>query len=316
MSVFTPVSRAELDAFLDAYDLGQVTEFQGIQSGIENTNFFLTTTHGRYVLTLFEQHEAEAMPYFIELMAWLNEHAVPCAHPIPDRAGRMLKTLNGRPAAVVERLEGESLLHPDAAACAEIGATLARLHLAARDFPGQRENDRGPRWWREMGERLMPRLSREDAELLRSELRFQSLFRFTDLPRGVIHADLFRDNVLWQAGRLSGIIDFYYACNDALLYDVAVTVNDWCSDEDGALDKDRTLALLSAYHAVRPLQPIERGAWPALLRAAALRFWLSRLRDFHFPRPAQMVQVKDPEAFKRILQARIADEARLHRLWV
>ncbi len=316
MSVFTPVSRTELDTFLNDYDLGPVTEFEGIESGIENTNFFVSTARGRYVLTLFEQHEAEAMPYFIDLMAWLNEHDIPCAHPIPDRNGTMLKTLNGRPAALVQRLEGSSDLQPDEAACATIGESLARLHLAAENFPGRRDNDRGPRWWREMGEKLMPHLSKQDAALLQNELRFQGLFRFADLPRGVIHADLFRDNVLWKDGQLSGILDFYYACNDALLYDLAVTVNDWCSREDGSLDFDRAMALLRAYHAARPLTSIERGAWPVMLRAAALRFWLSRLRDAYFPRPAQIVHVKDPETFKRILEARIGEEVRLHRHWV
>ena len=316
MSVFTPVSEAELQAFLAEYTLGDVTEFVGITSGIENTNFFVSTTQGRYVLTLFEQHEAEAMPYFIDLMAWLNEHEVPCAHPIPDRERVMLKTLNGRPAALVQRLSGESEMQPDRAACATIGAALARLHLAAREFPGSRDNDRGPRWWREMGDRLLPHLGKEDAKLLKEELRFQGLYRFTDLPRGVIHADMFRDNVLWADGELSGIIDFYYACNDALLYDVAVTVNDWCSDENGALDMERAMALLGAYHEVRPLSAIERGAWPVMLRAAALRFWLSRLRDLHFPRPAEIVHVKDPGAFKAILLERIAGENELQQHWV
>lgn len=316
MSVFTPVSMAELQAFLSEYALGEVTEFVGIDSGIENTNYFLSTTQGRYVLTLFEQHEAADMPYFIDLMAWLNEHEVPCAHPIRDRDGVMLKTLNGRPAALVQRLSGASDLQPDREACAVIGSALAKLHLAAQGFPGSRDNDRGPRWWREMGDRLLPHLSKEDAKLLKEELRFQGLYRFSDLPRGVIHADLFRDNVLWADGQLSGIIDFYYACNDALLYDVAVTVNDWCSDDSGVLDTERVMALLAAYHSVRPFSAIERGAWPVMLRAAALRFWLSRLRDLHFPRPAEIVHVKDPAIFRTILVDRIEQENELQRQWI
>ncbi|APZ41731.1 homoserine kinase [Acidihalobacter ferrooxydans] len=316
MSVFTPVSETELQVFLADYALGEVTEFVGIGSGIENTNFFVSTTQGRYVLTLFEQHEAESMPYFIDLMAWLNEHSVPCAHPIADQAGVMLKTLNGRPAALVQRLSGESNLEPDAQACATLGTALGQLHEAAADFPGHRDNDRGPRWWREMADRLLPQLDKDDAKLLREELRFQGLYRFSDLPRGVIHADLFRDNVLWVDDALSGIIDFYYACNDTLLYDVAVTANDWCTDTQGILDPERTRALLEAYHAVRPFKPIERGAWPVMLRAAALRFWLSRLRDKHFPRPAEIGHIKDPNFFKTILRAHIEHEHTLHKHWI
>lgn len=316
MSVFTPVSQSELKQFLMDYDLGAVTAFVGIRSGIENTNYFLTTMAGDFVLTLFEQHEAEDMPYFLDLMAWLNEHGVPSAHPITDRKGRTLKRLNGRPAAVVQRLPGESRMDPGVQDCATMGAALAGMHLAAREFPELRPNDRGPRWFRETGEQLMSYLSKEDAVLLKSELHFQSLYRFADLPRGVIHADLFRDNALWVGEELSGIIDFYYACNDTLLYDLAVMVNDWCSGEHGVLDLERALAAMRAYHEIRPLIAIERGAWPAMLRAAALRFWLSRLRDLHFPRPAEIVHVKDQEVFNAILEDRIERRHELQRHWI
>ncbi|MEJ2059831.1 MAG: homoserine kinase [Gammaproteobacteria bacterium] len=316
MSVFTPVSQSELETFLSAYNLGRLVSYEGISAGIENTNFFVTTEHGRYVLTLFEKHTADEMDFFLNLMAHLAERGIPSPHPLADLEGHYLKTLNGKPAALVQRLEGASELAPAPVHCAAVGSVLARMHLAAGDYPYQRENDRGPRWWRTASEQVLPRLSPEDARILDDELRFQGLYRFTDLPRGVIHADLFRDNVMFLDGELSGVIDFYYACNDALLYDLAVTANDWCSNADGSLDPERLQALMNAYHAERRLSPIERGAWPVMLRAAALRFWLSRLMDLHFPRPGEITHTKDPEVFKQILLDRIRNEAWLQRAWV
>lgn len=316
MSVFTPVAEDELKAFLERYDLGSLVEYQGISAGIENTNFFVTTTAGRYVLTLFEKHTAEEMPYFIDLMAHVADRGIPSPHPVADRTGEYLQTLKGKPAALVMRLHGTSPETPSVAQCAAIGGMLAKMHVAAADYPAIRANDRGPRWWRETAERVLPRLDKEDAALLDEEIRFQGLYRFTDLPRGVIHADLFRDNAMFEADELTGIIDFYYACNDVLLYDLAVTANDWCSRDGGELDMTRLAAMMQAYHGERPLKPIERGAWPVMLRAAALRFWLSRLHDLHFPREGEMVHTKDPNVFRDILKNRIAHETELQLNWV
>jgi homoserine kinase type II len=310
MSVFTPVSREQLSAWLENYSIGTPVELVGIAAGIENTNYFLTTTHGRFVLTLFEKLTRAELPFYIHLMAHLARHGIPCPSPIADRDNEYLGTLNGKPAAIVTRLPGISIGAPDPTQCASVGAMLAALHGAGQSYGRRLENPRGPRWWRETAARLMPHLAADERALLGEELRFQSLFRLEDLPRGVIHGDLFRDNVLFDAEpgnvRIGGIIDFYFAGIDTLLFDVAVTANDWCSDAAGDLDGIRTAALLRAYHGLRPLTPLERGAWPVVLRGASLRFWLSRLQDHHLPRGGELTHAKDPNQFRRILERRIA----------
>ena len=301
MSVYTVVEQHELETFLTHYAVGDLIEYQGISAGIENTNYFVTTSEQRLVLTLFEQHSAGEMDYFLNLMAFLAEHRIPSAHPIADRNGHYLRELKGKPAALVMRLHGAGIEQPNLTQCQAIGQALAELHLAGQSFPEQRPNDRGPQWWHQTRNRLVEHLTTDDRRLLDEELAYQDSFRHSELPRGIIHADLFRDNALFEGDRLTGIIDFYYACNDVLLYDVAVTVNDWCSQGDGALDKGILDALLQAYHHTRPFSQQEATAWPVMLRAAALRFWLSRLHDLHFPREGELTHTKDPQVFKNIL---------------
>jgi homoserine kinase type II len=305
MSVFTPVSRDQLEIFLALYDQGPLVDFRGINAGIENTNFFVTTERGEFVLTLFEKHAAHELPFFLNLMAHLAEHDIPSAHPIADRAGKYLQRLNAKPAALVRRLTGESPQNPSLRHCRAIGHGLARLHLAALDYPGYRDNDRGYTWWLAARAVLHARLTDDDARLLDAELKFQGQDRYAGLCRGVIHADLFRDNAMFVSDELTGVIDFYYACNDVLLYDLAITVNDWCGKPDGSLDPVKAAALIGAYDQERGLTALERRAWPVMLRAAALRFWLSRLHDKHFPRPGQITHIKDPDEFKNILVDRI-----------
>ena len=309
MSVYTKVTEAQLADWLKAYSVGTPVELKGIAAGIENTNYFVTTTHGRYVLTLFERLPAKDLPFYLGLMAHLARHGIPCPSPIADRQNRILSALNGKPAALVTRLPGATLTAPAPAHCAEVGAVLADMHVAGQSYPGTLENPRGPRWWREAARAVLPFLDAPRARLLESELAFQSGYRRLDLERGPVHADLFRDNVLFDDARIGGVIDFYFAGVDAWLFDVAVTLNDWCIEADGALDRARADALLAAYHAVRPFTAAERDAWPVMLRAAALRFWLSRLHDFHLPRPGELVHAHDPEHFRRILELRIRDEA-------
>lgn len=311
MSVFTTVGADELRRWLQDYDIGELADLQGISAGIENTNYFVTTTGGRYVLTLFEKLTARELPFYLNLMAHLAERGVPSAHPVANRAGSYLGTLNGKPAALVTRLDGADVSAPSIAQCAAIGGVLARLHLAGQSYPATMDNPRGPKWWKGVLPEILPFLSQAEAALLQEEIRFQSLYRFSDLPRGAIHADLFRDNVLFTGDRVAGVIDFYFACTDALLYDVAIAANDWCLAADNTLDITRTRAFLDAYAAVRPWTPIERGAWPVMLRAGALRFWVSRLHDFHLPRPGELTHTKDPAHFRRILELRIRDEHRL-----
>jgi len=309
MSVYTPVSESELCAWLRGYSVGTLAALAPVRSGIENTNYFVTTTQGRYVLTLFERLPAEELPFYLELMAHLARHGIPCPAPIADLSDHYLSQLNGKPAALVTRLPGASIEQPGEAECAELGALLARMHLAGRSFSGYLENSRGPKWWRAAARAVHPFLGEDAARLLDEELRLQSLYRFPDLPRGPVHADLFRDNALFESGRISGVIDFYFAGVDTLLYDCAVCVNDWCLIDhrsDRRLEPSRTGAFLRAYAAGRAFSALERGAWPVVLRAAALRFWLSRLYDLHLPRPGMLVHAHDPEHFRDILALRAA----------
>lgn len=309
MSVYTPVRKTALALWLRSYAVGTLERLEPIKSGIENTNYFVTTTQGRYVLTLFERLPAAELPFYLNLMAHLARHGIPCPAPVADQADAYLGTLNGKPAALVTRLPGRSIEHPGEHECAELGKLLARMHLAARSYPAYQENPRGPTWWRTAAQDLRPFIDAGQRALLEAELAFQAQHRFADLPRGPVHADLFRDNVLFDGERLSGVFDFYFAGVDCLLYDVAVCANDWCLVDparDRALEPARTQAFLAAYHALRPLSALERDAWPVLLRAAALRFWLSRQHDLHLPRPGELVHAHDPGHFRSLLELRIA----------
>ena len=306
MSVYTPVTDAELDAWLRRYSVGELLACEPIESGIENTNYFVTTTQGRYVLTLFERLPAQELPFYLGLMAHLARHGIPCPAPIADLSDQYLGRLNGKPAALVTRLPGRSIEAPGPAHCEELGALLARMHLAGRSYSAYLENPRGPKWWRFAAHEVRRFLKKREIELLEQELSYQAQHRFPDLPRGPVHADLFRDNALFENARLSGVVDFYFAGVDCLLYDLAVCANDWCLEEDLRLGATRVGALLYAYHALRPFTAQEREAWPVMLRAAALRFWLSRLYDFHLPRPGMLVHAHDPEHFRRVLESRLA----------
>jgi homoserine kinase type II len=311
MSVFTTVTADELSVWLQRYPVGALVTLAGIPAGIENTNYLVVTTAGRYILTLFEKLAPHELPFYLNLMAHLAERGVPCPKPVANLDRELLGSLGGKPAALVSHLAGKDITRPAAAHCAQVGAMLARLHLAGQSYPSRLANPRGARWWRSVMPEVLPFLAPDDAELLQAEVRFQSLYRLADLPRGVIHADLFRDNVLFDGGRLAGVIDFYFACTDSLLYDVAITVNDWCMGESGRLDPLRSDALLEAYRGIRPFTALERGAWPVTLRAAALRFWVSRLYDFHLPRPGALTHAKDPGHFRQVLRQHIAHEREL-----
>ncbi len=310
MSVYTKVSLEELSAWLEHYSIGALVELQGIAAGIENTNYFVTTSQGRYVLTLFERLRRDELPFYLNLMAHLARRGVPCPAPIATRDNALLGTLNGKPATLVTRLSGTPVPDPDAAQVSQVGAMLAAMHLAAMSYDGRLENPRGLRWQRETAPQVMPFLDAPKRDLLASEITFQSAQRFEVLPRGPVHADLFRDNVLFEGApgsqRIGGIIDFYFAGIDTLLFDIAVTVNDWCVDASGDIEPRRAGALLAAYQTTRALTPEEHAAWPAVLRAAALRFWMSRLYDFYLPRPGELTHAHDPEHFRRVLELRRA----------
>jgi homoserine kinase type II len=311
MAVFTPVSIDDLAQWADQYDIGKVLAVKGISSGIENSNFFVTTERAEYVLTVFEKLSFAQLPFYLKLMRHVAERGVLVPHPIANRHGELLASLHGKPAALVTKLEGGCQMAPKPHHCAEVGAMLAKLHLAAQDYALRQPNLRGLEWWRETVPVVMPFLPPSEQELLRAELAFQedhaASAAFARLPRGPVHADLFRNNVMFDGDRLTGFFDFYFAGVDTWLFDVAVTVNDWCVNEpDGALDPARTRALLGAYHAVRPFSDDEAQSWRTMLRAGALRFWLSRLYDLHLPRDAEMLTPHDPAHFERILRERIA----------
>ena len=305
MSVYTPVTPDELDAWLTRYALGALVELAPIAAGIENTNYFVTTERGRFVLTLYERLPSDELPFYLNLMAHLARSGVEVPAPAPDRTGALFSVLNGRPAGLVARIDGTPVTVPAAVECAAVGGALARMHVAAERYRARLTNRRGPAWWRQAARAVRPFLSDEQNELLEAEVRFLTGFGKGTLPKGAIHGDLFCDNVLFANGRVAGIIDFGFAATDFFAYDLAIAVNDWCVDERGALDEPRTQALLDAYRAMRPFTASERGAWPLMLRAGALRFWVSRLYDFHLPRPGELTHAKDPDHFRRILRGHV-----------
>lgn len=310
MAVFTPVTLDDLTHWLTQFPLGKPLALKGIASGIENSNFFLSTERGEYVLTIFEKLSFEQLPFYLNLMRHLAERGVLVPAPIANAGGEVLSALHGKPAAIVTKLEGACQLDPKPTHCRAVGAMLAKMHLAGRDFPMHQPNLRGLEWWSETAPIVLPYLPAEAQHLLRAEIHFQNAYAasapYHALPRGPIHADLFRNNVMFDGERLTGFFDFYFAGCDTWLFDVAVTVNDWCIDLDsGELDEARVRAMLDAYHAVRPFTEAERDAWQPMLRAGALRFWLSRLYDFHLPRDAEMLTPHDPAHFERILRRRV-----------
>jgi len=316
MAVFTEVPPEEARALLQRLQLGELLALQGIAGGIENTNYFVTCSQGEFVLTLFERLRPEQLPFYLYLMQHLAQGGLPVPNPRADAQGNILHSVCGKPAALVNRLPGKSQLAPGPQHCAAMGQTLARLHLVGRSFTRQQPNLRGLAWWNQTVPVVLPYLGPQQAELLRSELAYQNAVAATPdyaaLPRGPVHADLFRDNVLFEGETLTGCFDFYFAGVDTWLFDLAVCMNDWCIDwATGAHHPARAQALLGAYEAERALTQAERALLPAMLRAGALRFWLSRLWDFYLPREAALLTPHDPTHFERVLRARIAHPLQL-----
>lgn len=314
MAVFTPVTLDDLTQWITQFPLGKALAVKGISSGIENSNFFLSTGKGEYVLTIFEKLTFEQLPFYLHLMRHLAERGVLVPAPVANHQGDIIHTLHGKPATIVTKLEGGHRLSPTPVHCAAVGAMLAKMHLAGADFKIQQPNLRGLDWWKATAPAVLPYLSEENRLLLLEEIYFQETFaasanyrQLQQDTKGPIHADLFRNNVMFDGDKLTGFFDFYFAGCDAWLFDVAVTVNDWCIDLDrGVLDLARARAMLDAYHAIRPFTANEKTAWQPMLRASALRFWLSRLYDFYLPRDAEMLTPHDPSHFERILRQRIA----------
>jgi len=310
MAVFTEVSFDEAAAFLRFLNLGQLQSIKGAAGGIENTNYFVDTDQGHYVLTLFERLTFEQLPFYLHLMKHLARRGIPVPDPVPDAKGNILHRLKGKPAAVVNKLLGHSELAPTPAHCADVGEMLARLHQAGLDFPREQPNLRGLNWWNDTVPLVLAHLTPDQRSLILSELAYQNhiaaSLAYRSLPRGVIHADLFRDNVMFENGQLTGFFDFYFAGYDTFLFDIGICLNDWCIDpQSGAPDATRTGAFMAAYQRVRPLTAQERTLLPALQRAGALRFWVSRLWDFHLPREAAVLKAHDPSHFERVLREQL-----------
>lgn len=324
MAVYTEVSGPQARRLLQTLDLGEFQQLQGIHGGIENTNYFLSTSKGEWVLTLFERLTHAQLPFYLHLMEHLAQAGIPVPLPQAKRAGApvppgedaLLHTVQGKPAAVVNRLRGRSELAPGPAHCQQVGAMLAKAHLAARDFGMTQDNLRGLPWWNRTVPQVLPYLAPPQADLLQGELALQNQVAqapdYAALPRGPVHADLFRDNVMFdgptQAPELTGFFDWYFAGVDSWLFDLAVVLNDWTLDADtGQPLPDNERALLDAYQSVRPLQAAEQRLLPAMLRAAALRFWLSRLWDFYLPRTASLLTPRDPTQFETVMRLRAAE---------
>ena len=321
MAVFTPIELEDISQWIDLdFDIGQASEIRGIHGGIENSNFFLDTTKDgkkqEYVLTIFERLTAQQLPFYLELMRHLANKGVPVPKPIENKQGDILFTLKGKPAAIVTKLPGLSRLQPESNHCALVGEMLAKMHLAGKDFSKYQENLRSLDWWQKTIPSVLPHLNTSQKELITHELKTQEEFfssgTYDGLPQGASHCDLFRDNVLFDPkgadvsqDQLGGFFDFYFAGTDKWLFDIAVTANDWClADNKQDLDPIRLDAFMKAYQSVRPLTKEEQASWPLMLRAAALRFWVSRLWDFYLPRDAQMLTPHDPTHFERILLSR------------
>ncbi len=310
MAVYTEVTEAQANDLMQALNLGQLTALCGIEGGIENTNYFVNTDQGEYVLTLFERLTHEQLPFYLFLMKHLAERGIPVPNPAANRDGDVLHNINGKPAAVVNKLAGQSQLQPQTVHCAAVGDMLARMHLAGADYHRNQPNLRGLPWWNETVPVVLPYLDETQAGLLRSELAYQNHIAqgaaYAALPRGPVHADLFRDNVMFEGEQLTGFFDFYFAGVDTWLFDLAVCLNDWCTDlPTGTHVSERARALVQAYNRARPLSAAERTLLPALLRAGALRFWISRLWDYHQPRDAAMLTPHDPTHFERVLLGRV-----------
>jgi homoserine kinase type II len=317
MAVYTEVSTKEARALLKQLKLGNLKAMKGCSGGIENTNYFVTTQLDNviheYVLTLFERLTMEQLPFYLRLMKHLAQRGIPVPDPTANARGDLVFEVKGKPAAVVNRLPGKSELSPTPAHCAAVGATLAQLHLAGADFAMSQPNLRGLSWWNETVPVVLPHLTADQTALIQSELAYQNHIAassaYAALPRGPIHADLFRDNVMFDTvasePHLTGFFDFYFAGIDSWLFDIAVTLNDWCINlETGTHNPERAQSFMSAYSAVRPLTAAERELLPAMLRAGALRFWISRLWDYHLPREASMLVAHDPGHFERVLRQR------------
>ena len=311
MSVYTEVSKAQLTTLLAHYPLGSLISFNGIEDGIENTNYRLETTTGQYILTLFESLNVQELPFFFDLLQHYQQAGISCPTLQYSHQGQSLRALNSKPMAIFNCIQGKSLLTPTIEQCAEIGAELGKIHRAGADFSLHRKNPKGRDWIHQTVTQLHPQLSSDEKALIERYFKNESLLKA--LPKGIIHGDLFKDNALFFNGKLSGVLDFYLACKDDLLLDLAITVNDWCYHQ-GQLDHQKMQALLVGYQQHRPLNTIEKQSWGVMLQKAALRFWLARLKRQSETQTAPLTLQKNPNQYKQIFLSHLNNPVKLTEL--
>ncbi|MBM6550765.1 homoserine kinase [Marinomonas ostreistagni] len=311
MAVYTSLSDSDMRGLVADYNLGELVSFQGISGGVENTNYFVTTTTGKYVLTLFEEFEFDEVPYFLDVVSHLQNKGFNVPAALLDNEGERLRVVQDRPAIIVDCFPGDIMESTSVESCRIMGKVLAQLHTAGMDFPEQRASHRGMEWWHATSKALAPELEPEQAHLLLEQVAEfdQFIDQYDDqLAKGTVHGDLFFNNTLFEGEQLSAIIDFYNACYSWLMYDLAIVVNDWCSDlSTGELDMDKYHAMINAYMHERKPSAAEILSWPHMMKIAALRFWLSRLEAWHGAKddPERLAQQHDPKEFQRILEARV-----------
>ncbi len=301
MSVYTTVSESQMQDFLSLYNLGELVELKGIAQGITNTNYFVTTTENRYILTIFETLQLEELPFFLELMRALSQQGVACPTPQIQTDGHLVSILADKPACLVSCLKGSDSETPSAAQCFSVGAMMAKMHLASQNIDLHMDNPRYQDWWQTTAKRVYERMDNNEAKLLQDTIDLIAKQPIDKLPHGIIHADLFKDNVLLDGDEVAGFIDFYYACYGSFIYDIAIAINDWARTPDNNIDNALKQALLDGYNSIRPLTSDEENFLPLAQKAAILRFWVSRLEDYHFPPEGDLTFTKDPNAFRDLL---------------
>lgn len=301
MAVFTSINFDELSIWLKQFNLSNLIDFQGISSGVTNTNYLITVEDAKFILTIFEDTQFDDLSFYIDLMSFLSKNHILCPQPILNKNKKYLSLLKNKPALLVSFLNGSEKEDVDIGNCFEVGRALANFHIKAEKFTQKRENSRNLSWIKATHENLLNLLSEDDNKIIQDEFAFQKDNFNDNLAQGIIHADLFIDNVLFDKDKVSGMIDLYYACTDKYIYDISVALNDWCIDNSGEIDIEKMKSFLKGYDSLRKLEEEEVEALPAQLRLAALRFWVSRLYDFHYIRKGEDITIKDPNHFKDIL---------------
>lgn len=302
MAVYTSINIDEISSFLNSYNLPDLKSFKGISSGVTNTNYVIETIDAKYILTIFEQAQPKDIQYYVDLMSFLSNKKYHCPTPIQNQEGFHLGEIKNKPALLVSLLSGRELKSVSNDNCFAVGVSLAQMHQLTQDYKVFIANPRGLNWMNRVFDEIHPLLSNDEVEIIRDELIFLDQNFNSNLPSGIIHADLFKDNVLFYNHNVSGVIDFYYACYDLYIYDIAIALNDWCINEFFLIDAEKKRYFLNGYESIRELSEDEKNFLPISLRLAAMRFWLSRLYDFHFKKDGEITYTKAPEHFKKILQ--------------